>query len=97
MPEIAWVLVAVLVVSIVGGVLAVRWEARHPSSYTRPPVGTPRADYEALREGELREQGRLRGMWEWRAWSPDVTAGASEAAGARAVEEAARINALHHP
>lgn len=35
MPEIAWILVAVLVAAIVGGVLAVRKERRDPSSYSR--------------------------------------------------------------
>lgn len=35
MPEIAWVLIAVLVPSAVGGVLVVRKERRDPTSFTR--------------------------------------------------------------
>lgn len=35
MPEIAWVLIAVLVVAIVGGLAAVWQERRRPSSYSR--------------------------------------------------------------
>jgi hypothetical protein len=88
--------VAVLVLSAVGVVLVLRHERRHPSSYT----GRSRvlgSDKDALDAAEMREQGRLRTQPEWRRWEPDVVADAAEAAGIRAVEEAARINVLHHP
>jgi hypothetical protein len=35
MPEIAWVLIAVLVAGVVGGLLAVRMERKYPTSFTR--------------------------------------------------------------
>jgi hypothetical protein len=35
MPVLAWIVIAVLLVAVVGGVWAVRLERRSPSSYTR--------------------------------------------------------------
>lgn len=97
-----WVIPAVLLVSAVGAVLAVWWDKRHPTSYTRrqgTPVGTVRQDQAALDAGELAEQGRVRGLGAWRRWEPDAVADASEAAqiAAARMAEAAKRNALFHP
>ena len=94
MPEIAWVLIAVLVAGVVGGVLAVRQERKYPTSYTR--CGTASDDNEALDAAELAERGRVRSQREWRSWEPDVVADASEAAQV-ASERMARVNVEFHP
>jgi hypothetical protein len=39
MPVLAWILIALLVAASVGGLLAVWWERRSPTSYTRSPGG----------------------------------------------------------
>jgi len=85
-------------VAFLGVPLALWWEKRRPSSFMRRPRSVERvSDEVALDAAEMREQGRLRSQGEWRRWEPDVVADASEAAGSRAVEEAARVNALYHP
>lgn len=95
---LAWVLIAVLAVAAGGGVWAVRMERRSPTSYTqRLGVMGNVPDEVALDAAERREQGRLRTQSEWRRWDPDVVAEAAEAAGSRAVEEAARVNVHFHP
>jgi hypothetical protein len=94
MHEIAWILIAVLTASAVGGVLAVRYEQRHPSSYTQP--GTEPEDNRALDTAEQEEQGWVRSRSAWRAWQPDVVADASEAAQV-AVERMARVNVEFRP
>lgn len=94
----AWIVIAVLVVAAVGGVWAVLWERRFPTSFTqRPGVMGNVPDEVALDAAERREQGRLRTQSEWRGWDPDVVAEAAEVAGSRAVEEAARVNVHFHP
>lgn len=91
MPEIAWFLIAVLVVSIGGGVLAVWWERRHPSSFTRGGDLAwwgllPAEEQEAYDTASLdrAEQAEL-----------DAEYDAQEAA--QLVAERARVNALFHP
>jgi hypothetical protein len=89
---------AVLLIAVLGVPLALWWERHRPSSFTRRPRvmgGVP--DNAALDAAERREQGRLRTQSEWRRWDPDAVADAAEAAGSRAVEEAARINVQFHP
>ena len=92
MPEIAWVLIAVLVASAVGGVLVVRKERRDPSSFTRraddlawwgllSTEEQEEADNEALDAGEQADSEARRDAAE-----------AAEFLAARA-----QFNALYHP
>lgn len=91
-----WVIPAILLVAVAGIPLALWWEKRHPSSFTRRPrvVGSG-PDEAALDAVERREQGRLRTQSEWRRWDPDAVADAAEAAADLA--HRAQVNALFHP
>lgn len=90
---LAWILIAVLVVAIVGGVFQVRWERRFPTSYTRSPDGDLAGwallsadEQEAVDEAALdaAEQAEL-----------DARADAREAA--EFLAHRAQANALFHP
>lgn len=93
MLEIAWILIAVLVVAAVGGVWAVRLERRRPSSFTRRTDDLawwgllPAEEQEAYDTAvlDLAEQADL-----------DAVADAEEAA-QLAVERALDINTVFHP
>jgi hypothetical protein len=93
MSVLAWILIAVLVVASVGGLVAVWWERRSPTSFTRggdlawwgllPAKEQEVWDTAVL---DVAEQAEL-----------DARLDAQEAAGARAEQEQARVNALFHP
>lgn len=91
MPELAWIVIAVLVAAIVGGVWAVRLERRRPSSFTRGGDLTwwgllPAEEQEAYDTAVLdeAEQAEL-----------DAEADAQEAA--EHLVHRAQINAQFHP
>ncbi len=93
MSVLAWILIAVLVVASVGGVLAVWWERRSPTSYTHSPDGDlawwallPADEQEAFDTAalDLAEQAEL-----------DAEDDAREAA--EFLAHRAQANALFHP
>ena len=92
MPEIAWILVAVLLAASVGGVLAVRKERKDPTSFTRRTDDLawwgllPAEEQEAYDTAvlDLAEQAEL-----------DAQADAQEAA--EFLAQRAQANALFHP